>query len=96
MTTKDKHDGAFADVSKQHEQAQKDADRPAEFNEDGSLKHDKHVSQASSELSAEMSKRASATANGGGPWPPEVLRKQFVGNATTMTRGVGEYTSHES
>lgn len=97
MATKDKtDDGAFADVSKQVDQVAQDAEKPAEFNDDGTLKVDTSSSKASLELSEELNRRTAAIANGGGPFPVEVLRRRFIGNARKMERPAEQYTSHES
>lgn len=96
MAPKDKTDESpFQDVSKQAEQAEKAADQPAEFNDDGTLKVDEKASQAANELNEELARRSAATANGGGPFPSEVLQRNFIGNAQPMKRRIGEYTSHE-
>jgi hypothetical protein len=47
------------------------------------------------EVAQEMAVRASAQSNGGGPWPPEVLQRRFVG-ANRMRPPEPVYTSHEN
>lgn len=94
--SKDAKDAPYSDVSKQAEQAKKDAEKPAEFDDDGRLKRDGKVSQSTVELADEVSRRASGAANGGGPWPEEVLRKNFVDPRESTARPEPEYTSHET
>lgn len=92
---KESKDAPYNDVSTQLDQSQKDAEKPAEFDDDGNRKLDK-PSEATAELYAEGSRRASGAANGGGPWPQEVLERNFIGNQRKMTRPEDSYTSHES
>lgn len=95
MTPKtEKNDSAFSDVSGDVKQAKKDAEAPVEVDNDGEPLP--RTSEAAGRLEAEQNVRASAQANGGGPWPPELLRKNFIGNAAAMQRDVGPYTSHET
>lgn len=51
--------------------------------------------EAQAEVSAEMSHRASAAANGGGPWPPELIAEKFVGAGQPAVAAIPDYTSHE-
>jgi hypothetical protein len=76
------------------DQAKQDADQPAEFNDDGTVKVSE-PSQATVEVNEELARRSAATTNGGGPFPPEVLEKNFIGNSTQIKTPVQEYTSHE-
>jgi hypothetical protein len=82
----------FRDISAQVEQAREDAQKPVEFDDDGNPKA--QFSQAAAEVADENSRRASGSAEGGGPWPPELL----VERGTTVGRGQDqpEYTSHLS
>lgn len=82
----------YRDVSKEAEQAAEDAKKGVELGDDGQPKP--ASSEAAIALAEEQSYRASAQANGGGPWPPEVLRKRFTEPYRTA-RAVPEYTSHE-
>jgi hypothetical protein len=75
----DEDDSAFTDVSKDVETVQKDADTPSERDDDGKLVVDDKVSEANAKIADEQAVRASASANGGGPWPPELLVERFVG-----------------
>jgi hypothetical protein len=77
-------EGGFKDISSELDQAKQDADQPAEFNDDGTVK-----------VSEQLARRSAATTNGGGPFPPEVLEKNFIGNSTQIKTPVQEYTSHE-
>jgi hypothetical protein len=65
-----------------------------EFNDDGTVKVSE-PSQATVEVNEELARRSAATTNGGGPFPPEVLEKNFIGNSTQIKTPVQEYTSHE-
>lgn len=80
----------YRDVSAEVEQAEKDAQEPVDP-ETGDLRL---TSPAAAAVQEERNYRAGAQANGGGPWPPEVLVQQWVG-ATTVERSIPEYTSHE-
>jgi hypothetical protein len=75
----DEDDSAFTDVSKDVETVQKEAGKPAERDDDGKLVVDDKVSEANAKIADEQAVRASASANGGGPWPPELLVERFVG-----------------
>jgi hypothetical protein len=46
-------------------------------------------------INAEMSHRATAQANGGGPWPQDVLVERFTGDGAPAVATLPEYTSHE-
>lgn len=52
-------------------------------------------SEAAAVVSAEMSHRATAQANGGGPWPPEILQERFIGAGQPVVAALPAYTSHE-
>lgn len=82
----------YKDVSKAVEQAQRDAEQPLETDDDGQPKL--KSSPAANEVAQEQAYRAGAQANGGGPWPEEVLRRRFIGANPLDTR-LPEYTSHE-
>jgi hypothetical protein len=83
----------FSDVSDAQEQAAKDAQEPVEFDKDtGEPKP--QTSEAAAEVAQEMSVRATAQASGGGPWPEELLLKNFVGS-NRMRPPQQQYTSHE-
>jgi hypothetical protein len=82
----------YADVSKEVEQAHEDARQPIELDEDGNPKP--RTSEAANVVNQEQAYRAGAQFNGGGPWPPELLREL----GTTPLRSDSEgpvYTSHE-
>lgn len=83
----------YKDVSDAQEQAAKDAEAPLELDEDG--KPTNLTSEAQREVAEEMAYRAGAQANGGGPWPPEILRERFTGSTPLHRSVVGNYTSHE-
>lgn len=84
----------FKDVEAQAEQAEKDAQQPLEVDDDG--KPVNLTSEAGLEVAEERAFRAGAQVNGGGPWPPELLRERYVGNQTKLSRDVSAgYTSHE-
>lgn len=83
----------FKDVSGAVEQAEKDAQAPTEYDDDGNPID--RSSEAANEVAQEQSYRAGAQVNGGGPWPPELLLENFVG-ARPLVRSSGEYTSHET
>lgn len=51
--------------------------------------------EAQAVVSAEMSHRATAQANGGGPWPPELIAEKFIGAGQPAVALQPEYTSHE-
>jgi hypothetical protein len=82
----------FKDVSGELEQAQKDAERPLELDDDGTPKP--RTSEAANVIAQEQAYRASAQVNGGGPWPPELLR-QVGTTALRDERDAPVYTSHE-
>lgn len=87
-------ENAFQDVSKQQETVQEELEKPVELDDDGKPVVDEKVSQAAEELGDEQGRRASASFNGGGPWPPELIQERFVG-ASKQKRVIEEYTSHE-
>jgi hypothetical protein len=89
----DEGESAFKDVSGAVEQAQKDAEAPIEYDEDGNPKP--QSSEAANEVNQEMATRASASAEGGGPWPEEVLRERFISPGQRLRAPQEEYTSHE-
>lgn len=82
----------YRDVSKEAEQAAEDAKKGVELDDEGNVKSS--TSEAAGVLADEQAYRASAQANGGGPWPPELLRERFV-NPTPLKARIPEYTSHE-
>jgi hypothetical protein len=84
---------AYKDVSDAAEQAAEDAKAPTEFDEDGTPIP--QSSEAMQELADEQAKRAAGAANGGGPWPEELLHKNYIGSEQKMRPAVPEYTSHE-
>jgi hypothetical protein len=89
----DEGQSAFKDVSAAAEQAAKDAQAPVEYDEQGNVKP--RSSEAANEVAQEQSKRANAHAEGGGPWPPELLAKRGIGSGRRLERAVPTYTSHE-
>lgn len=82
----------YRDVSAEAEQAAKEAKKGPEFDDEGNLKSS--TSKAAAVLADEQAYRASASFNGGGPWPPELLVERFV-SPTVIERSIPEYTSHE-
>lgn len=86
------NESAFKDVSKQAEQAQEDAAQPLELDDEGRVTN--LTSKAASEVAEEQAKRAGAQANGGGPWPEDLMLQRFVGS-TRIKRPEQQYTSHE-
>lgn len=90
---KDKgNESAFTDVSKEAEQAKADAAAPLELDEDGNVTN--LTSESATAVAAEQAFRTGAQANGGGPWPRDLLIERFVGN-TPLRAQRPEYTSHE-
>jgi hypothetical protein len=51
--------------------------------------------EATAVVNAEMSHRATAQANGGGPWPPELIAEKFIGAGQPVVAALPAYTSHE-
>jgi hypothetical protein len=82
----------FRDVSEAVEAAQEEASRPLELDDDGNPVP--RNMEPAAVVSEEMSYRSSAQANGGGPWPPEVLAQQFT-QPRRLERSIPAYTSHE-
>jgi hypothetical protein len=93
---KDKDDegvSAYKDVSGAAEQAAEDAQAPTEFDELGDPVP--KSSEAAQELADEQAKRAAGQVNGGGPWPEDLLRKNYIGSEQRMQPALAPYTSHE-
>jgi hypothetical protein len=88
----DEHESAFTDVSDEVEQAEKDAQADPEYDDDGNVTN--LTSEAAAEVAAEQAKRAQAQANGGGPWPADLVQERFIGS-TPLRAARPEYTSHE-
>lgn len=86
-------ESAFTDITDAVEQAQKDAERPVEYDDDGNPKP-LEPSEATREVADEMAVRAAAQAEGGGPWPKDLLER-FIGSGQRMRAAQPEYTSHE-
>lgn len=83
---------AYSDVSKELEESNELAKQPPEFDDEGKLKP--VDSEASRTVSEEQMVRAAGAANGGGPWPQDLLRE--IGTTQSRTdRDLPAYTSHE-
>jgi hypothetical protein len=87
-------ESAFNDVSKEFDTLQDEQNKPPEFDDDGNLVISDKASEAGQKLAEEHAVRASATYNGGGPWPEGLLEQ--VSGPRRISRSIGEYTSHES
>lgn len=85
---------AFTDITDAQEQAAKDAERPVEFDDEGQVKPHE-PSAAALEVANEQAVRAAAQAEGGGPWPLEVLQNNYIEPGQRMRALQPEYTSHE-
>lgn len=89
----DKQETAYNDVSKELEEAQALAQQPPKFDKDGQLVP--VDSDAVRKVSEENMVRAAGAANGGGPWPQDLLRE--VGTAPLRAEAARpEYTSHQA
>lgn len=86
-------DPVFQDIEGDLEQAQQDAEKAAAVAADPDS-DEVVTSEASATVQDELAHRAAASAEGGGPWPQDLLVERYVGG-TKLTRSVGEYTSHE-
>lgn len=92
-TPKDEAQAGFKDVTDAVAQAEQDAKDPIEADPETGEPRPK-TSEAANEVAQEMAYRAGAQSNGGGPWPEDVLVKNFVGVNKT-SRPAPVYTSHE-
>jgi len=82
----------FRDVSEAQETAREEASKPLELDDEGNVVP--RNSEPAAIVMEEMSYRSSAQANGGGPWPPEVLAANFT-RPRRAEREIPVYTSHE-
>lgn len=87
---KDGEGSAFTDVSDLQDKAAEEAAHPLDA--DGNP----NAAPASAALERESSHRAAASAEGGGPWPPELLARHLDPLAGERVSPELQYTSHEA
>lgn len=79
------------DVSAEVEAVEKQAEEEPPTDDEGRLLG---TTPEEETVISEMTYRSGAQANGGGPWPPDLLVQQFVGSKP-LERRIPAYTSHE-
>jgi hypothetical protein len=79
-------DTAFTDVSKDVETVEKEAAKPDERDDDGNLVVSDKAQEAGQSIADEQARRASAQANGGGPWPEDLLLERYANQGARVHR----------
>lgn len=87
MATKTEEQTGVRDLTALEKKAQDELDNP--LDKDGNRRD----TPAQAELAAEMSHRAAGSAEGGGPWPADMLDRYLT--PPTSLRTIEPYTSHE-